>query len=229
MAASFTLSPATGPANEDVPVVASGVGTFWVPGVTGFNVTGGAGGQGISGLTVLSSVQAVFTLLTGVQPGALTITDDTDGASATFMVTGATGATFSYDPTTPIGQVRLQTGDMDLSNADPTTPREEWSCLFTDQELQYFLNKWGQDVDRATIEALRFIAARPQMQVRALRVLNLDMEIGDLAGALNKLADELRDSRAQMPWEEIAEVGVNDFSRRTIIFNRIQRLGGGPI
>ena len=227
MPVSFTLSPASGQTNASVPCVATGIGTAWTA-QTGFLIAAGGAEAAIVGLTVLSPIQAVFTLQTGTQAGSLVITDTTDGVTTGFLVAGPAGAAaFSYDPTTPIGQLRLQLGDMDLSVADPTVPRDQWSCLFTDGELQYFLDKKGGDIDQATIDALRFMAARPQFLIRAIHTLNLDMEVGDLSAALNHLADELIESRAKQPAEAIAEVGVDDFSRRTIIFNRILRQGAG--
>lgn len=224
-----TLSPTSGPVNSAIPVVATGYETFWT-GSTAFYVSG-PGSPLILGLSVINNRQAVFTLETGSVAGPLTISNNTDSSTAVFTVVGGTAQGdetlhFTYDPTTPIGQLRFKISDIDVSRAGQSLPRSQWSCLFADEELQLFLNDWAGDIDRAAIMAIRFIAARPQMQVHALRMLNLEMDIGDMAASLNHLADELQRARTEFPYSELAEQGNTDFDYRRILWNRIQRQGG---
>lgn len=226
---SMTLSPATGNALQVVPVIATGFETFWKNGTTAFFVEGGQNTV-LQNLVVLSNTRAVFDLDTGTIPAVLTITDSDDNASGTFTVSSSIPAgplLATYDVSTPLGQLRFKIGDMDVSRVDPSIPRSQWSAMYADQELQVFLDQWGGDVDWAAIMALRHIAARPEMQARAIHILNLEMDIGDLATSLNNLADEIFRSRTQIPAEVIAEVGNNDFDYRRIIWNQIQRRGGG--
>jgi hypothetical protein len=226
--ASFFLSPSSGVINAAVPLVITGIGTAFTQLGSGFVVSGGNGAQ-IQGVTIISDTQAVLTLDTGTIAGELTVEEVVSLLTAQFLVTGSAGAVgFTYDTTTLIGQVRLKIGDIDISTADPTIPRDQWSCLFSDQEIQVFLNDTGSDIDFAAIEALRYLTARPQMQVRAINTMNLNMEIGDLVGTLNTLADNILRSRAMVPDEEIAEVGLTKFSLERIVKNAIMRRGQYP-
>ena len=133
---------------------------------------------------------------------------------------------FTYNLNTPVGLVRFKSGDNDVSNADQSIPRSEWSCAFADEEINVILNDWGGNVDYAAIQVLRYIAAHPEFQVRNLHVLNMDADLGDVSATLNTLADEIFRSRTEFPQESIAEVGVDDFARRRILYNRIMRQGG---
>lgn len=228
----FTLSPSTGPVNTVVPLVATGVGTLWLPGVTQFFLQGAANGEQLSGVTVVTNSQAVMTLYTGTMAGTLTLTNNRDASTATFIVTGTLATSplqATYDLSTPVGQVRFKMRDLDVSNADPSVPRDQWSCFFADQEIQLLLDNWAGDVDYAAITGLRIMAASPEVQARSIAAFNLSLDLGDIPGALNALADEIQVSRVNFPQEAFAEVGNTDFDYRRILWNRWQRQGGsGP-
>jgi hypothetical protein len=225
----FTLSPSTGIINTVVPLVATGVGTSWLPGTTQFFLQGGGNGEQLSGVTTVTNSQAVMTLQTGMVAGTLTIINDRDATAASFVVTGSLTTSplvATYDLSTSIGQTRFKMRDLDVSNADPSVPRDQWSCFFADQEIQLLLNNWQGDVDYAAISGLRIMAASPEIQARSINTFNLNLDLGDIPASLNALADEIQRSRVNFPAESVAEVINTDANGRRILWNYWQRRGG---
>jgi hypothetical protein len=195
----------------------TGVGTAWTA-QTSFQVTGGTGAS-LSQVTVVSSTMAVMVLQPGAGPATLAVSDGTDAAFADFTVTGGvvSGLTATYNPATPIGQVRLKTGDVDVSQT--FLPRSSWSCFYSDAELQVFLNDYGGDVNFAAAMALRSVALRPELLGQHIATAGLDISVGDLMKRYNDAADALIRGRAMVPAEMIVETNVNDFTARRIIVN----------
>lgn len=87
MAGSFTISPTQGAPNTTPTITASGVGTAWAQGVTGFFVAGGSGAS-IGTVTIGSTTSATFPLTTGTIAGPLTITNNQNPSTPVFTVTG---------------------------------------------------------------------------------------------------------------------------------------------
>lgn len=133
-----------------------------------------------------------------------------------------TPATFSSDPATPIGILRMKLNDIDFSNVDG--PRSKWSAQFTDEELQALLNDWNGQTDFALAEGLRILATRPAYLVSQIKLLNMEISVGDLSAKLLRAADAIFEGRAKVPWESIYEVDVNDYSARQIMKNSVYRL-----
>lgn len=214
---SLSINPATGTAATPVPLVVTGTGTAWTA-QTSFQVTGGTGAS-LSQVTVVSPTMAVMSLQPGAGPATLAISDGTDAAFADFTVTGgvSTGPIATYNPATLIGQVRLKTGDVDVSQTFP--PRSSWSCFYSDAELQVFLDDYGGDVNFAAAMALRSVALRPELLAQQISTAGLDISVGDLMKRYNAAADALIQGRAMVPAEMIVETNVNDFTARRIIVN----------
>lgn len=221
---SLNINPATGTAGISVPLVVTGTDTAWTA-QTSFQVTGGTGAS-LSQVTVVSPTMAVMSLHPGSGPATLAISDGTDAAFADFTVTGGapTGPIATYDPATPIGQVRLKTGDVDVSQT--IFPRSSWSCFYSDAELQVFLNEYGGDVNFAAAMALRSVALRPELLAQQISTAGLDITVGDLMKRYNATADALIQGRAMVPAEMIVETNVNDFTARRIIVNEWLRMQG---
>lgn len=109
---------------------------------------------------------------------------------------------FSYDPTTPRGQVRLLIHDTDVDNAD--------NQFFQDAEIDAFLTLNGQNVRLAAAQALDSLAADQAMTLKVIRVLDLQTDGAAVARELRQQAHSLR---AQ------AEQGLEDFGDYAGLFD----------
>lgn len=132
-------------------------------------------------------------------------------------------STFTYDITDNTGKLRLAIADIDLTTT--TGDRNTWTVLFTDEELDVFLNDAGNDINLAASYALNAIAASRALLAKSKR-------LGDYSEDLSKIADSLRaqakvyfDIATNTPSGSAAEVANTDFTARTIIFNRYLRQG----
>ncbi len=72
-------------------------------------------------------------------------------------------ATYAYDLATDVGKVRLKIGDTDIS---PTT-----DAIFSDEEIEYFLNEGGNIV-LASALALETIAASSTRIAKLIKSLD---------------------------------------------------------
>src|SRR5690349_17414921 len=65
--------------------------------------------------------------------------------------------TATYDPTTDIGKVRMAIQDVDVDSEPPaptaTTPRDQWSCLFVDQEIQIAIDRYADKANATDLAA----------------------------------------------------------------------------
>jgi hypothetical protein len=89
--------------------------------------------------------------------------------------------TFTYDPTTPIGIVRLLCTDRD--------PDYE---IFSDEEIAVFLSLNEQDVRLAAAQALDQIAASQALLLKYIEVNGLKTNGQAVANALHQQAETLR-------------------------------------
>lgn len=121
---------------------------------------------------------------------------------------------FSYDPSTPIGLVRLQI-------ADTLTPGN----TFADEEISAFLGLTGNNATRAAARALRSIASNKALLANHLKVLDIDVDNTDAAKSLIALAKEMEASDDESGAFAIAEMDLGIFSRRELIFKSRLRYG----
>lgn len=228
--ATLALSPVTVPLyGTGVLIGLTGTGTAWSAGTPGIPTFALAGGNGaaITGQQVFDGVTASINVDAGASPGGLYIVDPSTGAQAILLVVPPSGITqprFTYDITTPIGQMRMEIGDWDFSQV--AGPKETWSALYSDQELQQLYERFDNSPELAAAYALRSMASRPEMLVRRIRILNLDLDVGDLGKALNDRANQLLMGAANTPQEAYAEQAVTDAATRRIIWNAILRKFG---
>jgi hypothetical protein len=121
---------------------------------------------------------------------------------------------FSYDPTTDAGRVRLLVADT-----------IEQSPKFTDAEIATFLTIGGGRVLLAAAQALESLAAR---RATDTRIVPEGQETGGtpVSAELRRLAQRYRDQDAADPTGagfDIAEIDLDDFARRQIWINRALR------
>jgi hypothetical protein len=126
--------------------------------------------------------------------------------------------TFTYDTTTDIGKVRLTLPD-----------KVQTEALFTDEEIQVFLDIEGGDWRLATAFALETMAGDEVLVFRSIRVQDLEITGSDRAAkALLDRAKLLRMQAETMEADdtfEIVELGYNDFATRELWSNIILREG----
>ena len=110
--------------------------------------------------------------------------------------------TFTYDPTTDIGKIRMLIPD-----------RDSQTFVFQDEEIQAFLELNGSSVKRAVAEALEVIASDTAMVLKVISILDLTTNGAATASALMARAEKLRESADQaeagedalFDWAETAE------------------------
>lgn len=105
---------------------------------------------------------------------------------------------FTYDPSTDRGKVRRNIGDKDTATAA--------NQMFTDAEIDSFLDSASNDVQLATAYALRAMAADPSMRAIVWRVMSTDgMEIdkSEVGAQLREMASEWEARADNAPAEEI--------------------------
>lgn len=125
---------------------------------------------------------------------------------------------FTYDPTTPRGQVRLLAVDFDLANA-----------AFQDSDVDTFLAMNNGNVRLAAAQALDTQAAEAAIVQGRTRFAGIQMDGQVVADALARLAGELRrqvyageDGTDSSPidWAEMVQ---DPFSYRDRIWNEMLR------
>lgn len=115
----------------------------------------------------------------------------------------------SYDVTTDRGRVRLLISD--VGGQDGST------FLFTNPEIDAFLTLRGDDVMLAAALALRTIAGNEAMTAKAIRFLDLQTQGDKVAASLLQLADKYEQQADGDVDFDIAEMGVDVFSRRQLL------------
>ena len=125
---------------------------------------------------------------------------------------------FTYDLTTPIGQVRLLATDSDAAN-----------ILFQDGEIEAFLSLEGGNVRKAAALALETTARQEALLLKKIESLDLKTDGPALAKELREQAKVLREQADSLDAGEgglfdWAEFVYDDFSARERLFN--QRLRG---
>lgn len=89
---------------------------------------------------------------------------------------------FTNDPSTDIGLIRLKITDRDQANA-----------IFQDEELQAFFNSENSSVFRASAAALEAIAIDQVLVLKVIKLLQLSTDGAKMADSLLKLATRYRE------------------------------------
>lgn len=123
---------------------------------------------------------------------------------------------FTYDPSTVVGQVRFLADD-----------RDEPTALFTDAELQTCLDLNDQRVRLAAAQALDVKAADRAWIQGKIQLDGLSTDGTAVAAALRSQAAELRRQEVEGGGDDagfdIAEMDLDVFSLRQILVNRMLR------
>lgn len=136
----------------------------------------------------------------------------------------------TYDPTTQVGQVRraIQDVDVDTTPPDSFTPRDQWSCLFVDQEITLYVAMHADKVnatDLAAADLLDDVASSNALVARLIRLGDYESDTRTTAKILTDRAVALRNrwsiaqaAGATEPAEFIEEEVWDDFGYRRDLF-----------
>lgn len=118
--------------------------------------------------------------------------------------------TVTYDPTTPVGMVRFAIQDLDIDTQPPEegTTRDQWSVLFTDQEIQLTINKYLDKVnvtDLAGAELLENIANSTALTARLITLGDYTSDTRQTANSLRAQAQWLRNR-----WSQAQAAGADE-------------------
>ncbi len=122
--------------------------------------------------------------------------------------------TWTYDPTTSRGQVRLLCTDTDAANQ-----------IFSDAEIDTFLTLEDSEVKGAAALALETIASQEALILKCLKVGDVTTDGAKLAKTLMDRASRLRadvDGVATFDW---AEQTLTSFAAEQILWNDALRGG----
>jgi hypothetical protein len=130
---------------------------------------------------------------------------------------------YTYDLATDIGKLRLNIDDRDLRQVTADVPLGQRTAIFSDEELQAFLDAEGT-VSRASAKALITIANNRQLLVQSRRIGNTDVDYGAVRRDLLAQAKALLDLDSgqfseNAPADGTAEIAYNDFGLRDVIFD----------
>lgn len=125
--------------------------------------------------------------------------------------------TFTYDPATDLGRLRLIITDTDSANP-----------LFTDAEAQAFLGLTQQNVYRAAAMALDTMATSQTLILKVMSLLDLSTDGAAVARALREHALQLREQAnisdaADGSLFDYAEQVDNIFTLRERVLKQAQR------
>lgn len=131
--------------------------------------------------------------------------------------------TITYDPASPVGQVRLLAQDSSI--ADPGGP------IFSDEEITAFLNLNGADVRLAAASALDVIAASEIYVQKRIKLLDLVTDGVQEGQQLHILAEALREQVMTGVGNpagmfDVAEQVNDEFSQRERMRKQFLRLQG---
>jgi len=101
---------------------------------------------------------------------------------------------FTYDDTTPRGQVRLLIGDTDTVTAA--------NQIFTDSEIDAFLSLEGNDVRMSAAAACESIAANQARSGVAYQTLNMRIDRSKIPDHFMKLAERHRTRATEFEVDE---------------------------
>jgi hypothetical protein len=166
-----------------------------------------------SGITVLNQAYTFRVALTGGQRYLGVRFYRPAGAGITVPLAGtwtiglpsleAETVAFTYDPSTDRGKVRML-----------ITDRNEAKAIFTDAEIDAFLELEDQGVRRAAAAALETIATDQALVLKVITTLDLQTDGAKLSDSLLKRARALRDTDDELGGFDYAEMPESIFSQR---------------
>lgn len=121
---------------------------------------------------------------------------------------------FTYDPATTVGQVRLSIADT-----------VDEGHIFEDAEISAFLGLSSQSVAYAAARALRTIGASRALMARKLKVLDVELDTTTAAAQFINLAKSLEQSEENAGGFAIAEFAEGVFGRAERMMKERQRRG----
>jgi hypothetical protein len=117
--------------------------------------------------------------------------------------------THTYNLEEAVGRVRLLISDIGGKGES-----DEW--VFTDLEIETFLNLWEQNLMMSAATALRVMAGNEAMVAKKITFLELETDGPATAAAMEKTADKFETMSDEAVDFELIEMGVDLFSRREI-------------
>jgi hypothetical protein len=126
----------------------------------------------------------------------------------------------SFDPSTPIGQVRLLAADFDLVAG----------CIFSDESYAAFLDLNNQSPRLAAAQALDVVATNEVIVSKVIKILDLRTDGASVQKALLTQANELRrqeyeGSGDMVGYFDYAEVVYDSFTARQRVVSQWLRTG----
>jgi len=131
----------------------------------------------------------------------------------------AFGSTYTYDLNSAVGQVRMYIDDRDMSRVDAGIPLEQRSAIFSNPEIQVFLNNNVQDVMYAAAQALITISGNRQLLVQSRRIGKTAVDYGQVRISLQAQAAALIRMSNMKPADALAEISYTDANFRMILIN----------
>lgn len=98
---------------------------------------------------------------------------------------------FSYDLSTPVGQIRLEIGDTDSATSAGVKPPA--LSNFSDEELTYFYQQSGSNVLAAAARACEVLARLWARAGKSVRIRDYSIDSREKAGQYRDLARDLRE------------------------------------
>lgn len=134
-------------------------------------------------------------------------------------------ATYDYGASPVISDVRFVIQDVDVASSPPVnnpTDRTQWSCLFTDQEIQRRIDLHADDtVNQAAADLLMFMASSSAILARLIKLGEYTSDTRSTADKLRAQAAALRTATADAnaagandPAEYINDEAWTDFDVR---------------
>ena len=126
--------------------------------------------------------------------------------------------TYSYLPTTDIGKVRMLIPD-----------RVEANAVFSDEEIQAYLDMNDSNVRKAAAEALETIASDEAMTLKVITTLDISTNGASTSDAILRRAALLRqqadeaDAGEEGGMFDYADMTPNAFTRRERVLNQAMR------
>lgn len=131
--------------------------------------------------------------------------------------------TVTYLIANNIGKVRLAIADID--DTTTTGARSSWTILFTDEEIEVFLDQASDNIWLASSYALNSVAASKAMLAKVRKLGDFSEDLSKLADAIRAQAKEYKHMAESTPAGAFAEMALTDFNYRTIIYNYNLRTG----
>jgi hypothetical protein len=133
---------------------------------------------------------------------------------------------YSYDPSTNVGVVRMLIDDRDMTRVSLSIPMEQRSAIFTDQEINTFISLNAGDTLYAAAQGLTTIAGNRQLLVQSRRIGHTAVNYGSVREDLLAQAMQLVRMSSMKPADALAEISYNDFGFRQVLINAQLRKSG---